>query len=161
MIAKQLYVFRSGAICRLSHLGYIVQQGPLGWSQSRIIEDAMGQRLNRSLFCSLNTQEVSMRIQSIRASVEPRDPTGDALLGAAIQMTLRKMDGVAEPDHFAQEIGPMAEALENTGHLLAAGLLSPFVVNLRNFAVRVGVFNQIDLGLVATHDPRLPQYFAL
>ncbi len=71
MIAKQLHVFCCRTIGRLSHLGYIIQQGAIGRGQFRLIEFAAGQSLDSFFFCSLNTQEVSMRVQSIGASVEP------------------------------------------------------------------------------------------
>ena len=61
-----------------------------------------------------------MRVQSIGTAIEPRNPTRDGFLGSAIEMPLGKMDRVAELHHFAQEIGAMAEALQNAGHLLAA-----------------------------------------
>ncbi len=70
-----------------------------------------------------------MRVQSIGATIEPRDPAGDRFLGAAVKMALRKMHGIAELDHLAQKIRAMAEALENAGHLLAARVGAPFVVD--------------------------------
>ena len=64
------------------------------------------------------------------------------------QVPLRKVHGVAELHHLAQEIGTMAEALQNARHLLPAGLRAPFVIDLGDFAGRVLVFNELDLGFL-------------
>jgi hypothetical protein len=92
-----------------------------------------------------------MRVQSIRTAIEPRYPARDGFLGFAIEMALGKMDRVTELHHLAQEVGAMAETLQDAGHLLAAGFGAPFVVNLGYFAGCVAVFDELDLGFVVRH----------
>jgi len=120
VMAQDFYVFRRGAICRLGHLGDILQQRTMRVVERRLFEVARRQRLDCLFFCSLNPQEVSMRIQSIRTAIEPGDPTGDRFLGPARQVPFRKVDGIAEAYDLAQEIRAMAKTLENAGHLLTA-----------------------------------------
>jgi hypothetical protein len=92
-----------------------------------------------------------MRVQSIGAAIQVRDPACNSLLGAPGQMTLRKMHRIADLHHFAQKIGPVAETLQDTGHLLPARLAAPLIVDRGHFARRVCVFNQPDLGLGICH----------
>jgi hypothetical protein len=68
---QQLHIFWRGAVSRLCHLGDIFQQGAVGVVERGLFQVARNQGLDCLLFCSLNTQEVSMRIQSIRAAIEP------------------------------------------------------------------------------------------
>jgi hypothetical protein len=58
---------------------------------------------------------------------------------------------VAELHHIAKKVGPVTEALQNTWHLLPAGFLTPLVIDVSHIASRVGVFNQLDLGLFIVH----------
>jgi hypothetical protein len=67
-------------------------------------------------------------------------------------MPFGKVNGVAKAHDFAQKIGAVAEALENAGQLLAAGFLTPFVLDLCDLAVCVCFFNQLDLGFVVRHE---------
>ena len=92
-----------------------------------------------------------MRVQSIGAAIKPRDPTRDGFLGSAVEMTFREMDCIAELHHLPQKVGAVAEALQNAGHLLAARLCAPFVVDVRHFPGRVTIFNDLDLGFVVRH----------
>ena len=92
-----------------------------------------------------------MRIQSIRAPIEIRDPARDRLFLPSIQMTFREVNGVAEFEDIAQEIGPVAEALQNTGYLLPPGLATPLIVHIRDLAGSVCVFNNPDFGFGVSH----------
>ena len=130
VLAQDLHVFRGGAIRRLGHLGDIFQQRAMRLVERRLFKVARRQRLDCFLFCSLNPQEVSMRIQSIRTAIEPGDPAGDRFLGPAREVPFRKVDGIAEAHDLAQEIRAMAKALENSGHLLAPRMGAPFVIYL-------------------------------
>src|SRR5258708_5233491 len=120
MIPQALHIFARGAIRRFSHLCYVLKQGAFCKTQACFIQVALGQRLYRNFFGSLNTQEVCMRVQSIWTAIEPRHPARDRFLGFAIEVALGKMNRVAEFHHVAKEIGAMAEALQNPGHVLAA-----------------------------------------
>jgi hypothetical protein len=90
-------------------------------------------------------------VQSIRTAIEPGNPTGDGFLGAAAEVAFGKMDGVAEAHHLAQEIWPVAETLEDTGHLLPTRVRTPLVVDLRNLAGGLRVFDDIDFRLRVRH----------
>jgi len=66
-------------------------------------------------------------------------------------MPLRKVHRVTKLQDVTKKIGPVAEALQNSRHLLPAGLLTPLVIDSSHFASRVGIFNQLDLGFFDTH----------
>src|SRR6185369_5099258 len=55
------------------------------------------------------------------------------------------MNRVAEVHNLSKEIRTMAEALEDSRHLLSAGVGAPFVIHLRHFPGRLGVFDKFDL----------------
>ena len=92
-----------------------------------------------------------MRVQSIRAAIEIRDPAGNGLFGAPVQVPLGEVNRVTEADYFPQKIGPVAEALENSGHVLPSGLLPPLVVDRRHVAGGIRIFDQPDFGVVVGH----------
>jgi hypothetical protein len=58
---------------------------------------------------------------------------------------------VTELHNIAKKVGPVTEALQNTRHLLPAGFLTPLIVDGSHFASRIGIFNQLDLGLFVFH----------
>jgi hypothetical protein len=149
--AQRLYVVIGSAIRCFRHLGYVVEESTFRRAQSCFFQVAIRDGLYSFFFGSLNTQEVCMRVQSIWTAIEPRHPARDRFLGFAVEMTLRKMDRVAEFHHVAQKIRPMAEALQNTRHLLTARLGAPFVVHLGDFPFRVAIFDELDFGLVVRH----------
>jgi hypothetical protein len=62
--------------------------------------------------------------------------------------------GVAEAHHFAQKIRPMTETLEDSGHLLTAGVGAPFVVDGCNLAGCFRVLNRFDFHLLIGHGLR-------
>src|SRR6185437_9426135 len=115
------------------------------------IEIALGDRLYSLFFGSLNTQEVGMRVQSIRTAIQVRDPGRNGFLCAAIEMSLGKVDAVAEGDHVAQEVGAVAEALEDPRHALAARLGAPLVIHSGHFTGGIAVFDDRNLELVFRH----------
>jgi len=92
-----------------------------------------------------------MRVQSIWAAIEPRDPACNRFFGPAVQMPLRKVDRIAEFHDLAQKVGTMTETLQNAWHLLAAGFGAPLVVNLGYFPRCIAVFDELDLGFVVRH----------
>ena len=56
----------------------------------------------------------------------------------------------------------MTETLQNAGHLFAARFQTPFVVDPRNLAGRVRVFDQLDFRFAVSHELQLPlQYLAI
>lgn len=99
-----------------------------------------------------------MGVQSIRTAVQVGDVTGDRFLGLAVQVSFRKMDRVTELHDLAQEIGTMAETLQDARHLLPSRLGTPFVVNLRDLARRMRVLDEVDLPLDLLLKHRLFRY---
>ena len=69
---------------------------------------------------SLNTQEVSEAVQSIRAPVQIRDVTGNHFLVPSRKMAFGKMYGVGEVDDLPQEIRPGAKTLDDPRDFLPA-----------------------------------------
>lgn len=119
-IAEFLHVFGSGAISGIGHELCVIEQGALGRSQAGVIELALKNCVYCLVRSSLNPQEVSVAVQSIRTPVQVRDIAGYHLFMAAIQMTFRKMDGVGEVDHLTQEVRARAETLDDARNLSAA-----------------------------------------
>jgi hypothetical protein len=151
VLAQGLYIFRGRAIRRLGHLGDIFEQRTVRVVERRLFEVARNQRLDCFLFCSLNPQEVSMRIQSIGTAIQPGDPARDRFFCPACEVPFRKVDRVAEAHNLAQKIRAVAKALENAGHLLAPRMDAPFVIYLRNLASRVGILNHPNVCLCVGH----------
>jgi hypothetical protein len=83
--------------CPVSGLGdqlYIVQQGALRRRKARFLDPALDDCLYALIRGSLNPQEVSVAVQSIRAAVQVRNVTGDHFLVAPREVPLGKMHGV-------------------------------------------------------------------
>jgi hypothetical protein len=151
VLAQEFHIFGGRAIRRLGHLGDVFEQHTVGVVERRLLKVARYQRLNCFLFCSLNPQEVSMRIQSIGTAIQPGDPAGNRFLCPAREVPFRKMHRIAEAHDLAQEIRAMAKALENAGHLLASRMSAPFVVYLRDLTGRVGILNDLDFCFCVRH----------
>jgi hypothetical protein len=111
VIPQRLHVIIGGAIGCFGHPGHVVEERTFRRAQARFFQVAIRDGLYGFFFCSLNTQEVCMRVQSIRTAIEPRHPARDRFFGFTVEMTLRKMDRVAEFHHLAQKVRAMAEAL--------------------------------------------------
>jgi hypothetical protein len=79
-ITKFLHVFRGRLVSGLRHQLCIFEQQTLGRCQPSFIELAFDDCLYALICGSLNPQEVSMAVQSIRAPVQIGDVTGDHLL---------------------------------------------------------------------------------
>ena len=105
MLTQELYILWRGAVGRLGHLGDVLEQDPVCVVQPGVFEVSRDQRLYCFLFRSLNTQEVSMRVQSIRTVIQPGDPACDRFFCPASEMPFRKMHGIAEAHNVAQEVG--------------------------------------------------------
>ena len=72
----------------------IIKQRALGRSQAGFIEVALKYGFDTLIGCSLNTQEVGMAVQSIRAPVQIGDVAGDHLLVPAREMAFGEMNRV-------------------------------------------------------------------
>jgi hypothetical protein len=93
---------------------------------------------------SLNPQEVSVAIQSIRTSIEVRDVAGDHLFVPASEMPFGEMNSVRELDHLTQEVRTRAETLEDAGDLLPPGTGAPEIIGSSSVTGSVGVFDDSD-----------------
>jgi hypothetical protein len=82
-----IYILCSRAIGGLRHLLYILQQRTLRIAETGFIQISLSDGLNCLLVGSLDTQEVSMRVQSIWTAIEPRHPACDRFLRPAIQVS--------------------------------------------------------------------------
>jgi hypothetical protein len=153
-VAKFLHVFRRCAICRLGDLLHIIEQPPFGGGQSRLIELAFDDGLYTLIIGSLNTQEVSVAVQSIRAPVQVRNVTGNHLLVSPRKMPLRKMHGVGELQDLAEKIRPRTETLDDAGDLGPTRARAPRVVRRRHVAGGLSIFNDRDLGLRSARERR-------
>jgi hypothetical protein len=93
---------------------------------------------------SLNTQEVGVAVQSIRAAIEEGNVAGDHLLVAASEMAFRKMNFIGEFHYLTEKIRPRAKTLDDAGHLLASGASAPEIVSGGGFACGFCVFRNAD-----------------
>jgi len=91
-VAKFLNVFRSGAIGSISDLLDVVHQQAFGWREAGVVELAFENRAYTLVGGSLNTQEVSVAVQSIRATIDVGDIAGNHLFVAALQMSFGEMN---------------------------------------------------------------------
>jgi len=99
---------------------YIVQQSEFGLGQAGFVELAFQNCCYAFIGCSLDTQEVGVAVQSIRAPVQERDIACDHLLVPAGKMSFGKMDCVGELDYLAEEVGPRPKTFDDPGNLLPA-----------------------------------------
>jgi hypothetical protein len=128
----------------------INQQSAFGGRQAGLIEFAFQNCSYALIGGSLNTQEVSMAVESIGAAIEERDVAGDHLLVAAGEMTFRKVNFIGEFDHLAKKIGPRAETFDDAGDLLTSRAGTPEIVGGGYFPCGFCVFGDADFcGLLA------------
>src|SRR5271165_38771 len=118
VVAQPLDVFRGRAVRRFGYKLHVLHEGVLRLRQARLVEFALQYRIHALIVGPLNTQEVGMAVQSIRAPVKVGDVAGDHLLVAAVQMAFGKMNGVGELDDLAQKVSTRAETLDDPWHLL-------------------------------------------
>ena len=118
-IAKFLHVRRGGTGSDLGNQLNIFEQRTLRRRKASFIELAFDDCLYALIGGSLNPQEVSMAVQSIRAPVQIGNVTGDHFLVPPRKVSFGEMHGVRELKHLAQEIGPRAETLDNAGDLFS------------------------------------------
>jgi hypothetical protein len=117
----------------------------LGRRQAGLIEFALQNCGDASIGGSLNTQEVSVAVESIGAAIEEGNVAGDHLLVAAREMSFRKVDLVGKFHNLAKKIGAGAEAFDDAGHLVASGAGTPEIISGGNFPGGFGVFGDMDL----------------
>jgi hypothetical protein len=119
-IAQFLNVLVGGLIGCLCYQLNILEQSAFRGRKPSLLELALKNRINALITGSLNTQEVGVAVQSIRAPVEEGDITCDHLLVPPGKMAFREMDCVGELDYLAQKVGPRAKTFYDPGNLLPA-----------------------------------------
>src|SRR5580658_166057 len=107
-----LDIFGSRSISRARDQFHILQQRTFRSCKACFVELAFDDCRHTLIGSSLNTQEVSVAVQSIRAPVQVRDVAGDHLFVAARKMPFREMDRVSQLDDAAQEVRSSSEALD-------------------------------------------------
>ena len=119
-------------------------QSALCRSEARFIEFAFEDCCYALIGGSLNTQEVGVAVQSIRAAIQEGDITGDHFLVAAGEMAFGEVDLIREFYDLAKEIGTRAETLDDAGDLLASGAGAPEIVSGGEVAGGFGVFGDAN-----------------
>src|SRR5271166_29674 len=143
-LSKLLNVLSGGAISGVSNQFGIIQQGTFRGGEAGLVQLAFESRDYALIGGSLDTQEVSVAVQSIRAAIQVRDVAGDHLFVPASEMPFGEMNGVREIDDLAQEVRTRTEAFDDAGDLYSAGALAPVVVCSKGRACRFGVFRDSD-----------------
>jgi len=118
-VAEFLHIFRHRAIRGFRDQCHVIEQDTLRCRQARFVELAFENCCNTFIRSSLNTQEVSVTVQSIRTPIQVGNMAGNHFLGTTWKMTFGKMNGVGEVDNLAEKIGPRSETLDDTRNLLA------------------------------------------
>jgi hypothetical protein len=102
-------------ISGLSHKFHVLKQSALCIGQACLFHFAFKNCGYAFIGGSLDPQEVSVAVNSIRTVVQIRDIAGDHFFVAPGEMPLGKVDGVGELHNLSQEIGPRAKALDDSG----------------------------------------------
>jgi hypothetical protein len=146
MVAQFLYVIGRGAVRRFGNFFNVVEQDAFCWRQPSFIQLAFENGFYALITGSLNTQEVGMTVESIRAAIEEGDVAGDHLFVTAIQMSLREVHGVGEIHHLPKEVGTRAKALDDARYLRSSRAGTPVVVRRSRIAGGVAILRHADLG---------------
>ena len=93
-IAELLHILRGCFVSSFRNQLHVLQQGPLAGSETGFGKFAFDDCLYALIGGSLNTQEVSMAVESIRTTVQVRDVAGNHFLVTPREMPLRKMNRV-------------------------------------------------------------------
>jgi len=93
-ISELLHVLGRGFVSSFRDQLYILQKGAFAVAKASIVKLA-AQDCFYALICgSLNPQEVSMTVQSIRTTIQVRDVAGNHLFVPPRQMAFREMDSI-------------------------------------------------------------------
>jgi hypothetical protein len=93
-LSELLHVLRRGFVSSFRDQLYILQKGALGVTETGFIKLTLEDCFYALICGSLNTQEVSVTVQSIWATIQERDVAGNHLFMPPRQMTFRKMNRV-------------------------------------------------------------------
>ena len=106
-VAELLHMLRGCLVSGFRNQLYIFQKGALTRTETSLFKIAVEDRFHALICGSLNTQEVSMAVESIWATIQVRDMTGNHFFVPSRDMSFRKMNGVRELNYLAQEIWSM------------------------------------------------------
>ena len=144
--SKLFDIFRGSAVSRFGNQFHVVHENALSFGQASLVELSFQDRSYTFIGGSLNPQEVSVAVQSIRTAVQVGDIAGNHLFVTAGEMAFGKMDGVRKLNNLPQEIGPRAETFDDSRHLLTPGPGPPVVIGSQGFSGGFCIFNDLDLG---------------
>jgi hypothetical protein len=99
-VTQLLHITMGRARCRPSDDLDIVEERAFRQRQAGLIQLAFENRRYALIGSSLNTQEVSMAVESIRTTVQKRYMAGDRFFDSPCQMAFRKMNCVREVHHL-------------------------------------------------------------
>jgi len=142
---KLFHIFGGGTVGGFGNELGVIQQGALRLAEASFTKLAFENGCDSLIGGSLNTQEVGVAVQSIRAAIQERNMASDHLLGAPVEVAFGKMDRVGEVDDLTEKIRAGAETLDDAGNLLPSGTGTPVVVSRGGIARGGGVFGDFDL----------------
>ena len=96
LVAKILNIVTSGVVRRFGDKPGVIQQCALWHGEAGFVEFTLENRGYTLVIGSLNPQEVSVAVESIRTSVQVADVAGDHLLVAARKVALGEVNRVGE-----------------------------------------------------------------
>ncbi len=91
-VAELLHILHGCFVCRFRNQLHVLQQSPLARSEAGFVKFALDDCLYALICGSLNTQEVSMAVESIRTAVQVRNVAGNHFFMPPRQMSLRKVN---------------------------------------------------------------------
>ena len=117
-IAQLLHVLGGRSISGFGDQLNVIQQQAFRYRQAGFVQLAF-KNCGYALVCgSLNPQEVSVAVQSIRTTIEIGNITSDHLLITSCEMSFREVDCVSEFKYAPEEVGPRSKALDDARDLL-------------------------------------------
>ena len=145
-VTEVLHILHGCLVSSFGHQLYEVQQRLLACSETGFVKLAFDDCLYALIGGSLNTQEVSVAVQSIRTTVQVRDVAGNHLFVTPREMSLRKMNRVGELNYLAQKVGPCSEAFDNPRDLASPRASTPEIISRCDFTPGLSIFDDRDLG---------------
>ena len=143
--AQLLDILGSGSVSSLSDQFHVSQQRALRRRKVCLVKLAFDDCLHTLIGCSLNTQEVGMAVQSIRAPVQIRDVAGDHFFVSTRKMSLREMDRVSRSIIRRRKSGRDPKHLMIAGYLQSSRACTPKVVSRSGFSGGLSIFDDPDL----------------
>jgi len=112
-IPQSLNIHGSGFVCSFCDQLHVFQQGSLARGETRFVKFAFDDCLYALICGSLNTQEVSVTVQSIRAPIQIGNVAGDHFFVPSRKMSFREMNRVGKLNHLSQEVWPGPKTLKD------------------------------------------------